>query len=70
MVKEGIGPLRKRDKILSELKNKLETGTLDLITCPNTFCGCGICTPKSNNKDKLVKELEKHFSIEVLNVRH
>lgn len=65
-----IGPLRKRDKILSELKNKLETGTLDLITCPNTFCGCGICTPKSNNKDKLVKELEKHFSIEVLNVGH
>ena len=64
-----IGPLRKRDKILSDLKNKLETGTLDLITCPNTFCGCGICTPKSSNKEKLVNELHKHFSIEVLNVR-
>lgn len=63
-----IGPLRKRDKILSDLKNKLETGTLDLITCPNTFCGCGICTPKSSNKEKLVNELQKHFSIEVLNV--
>ena len=66
--KGPIGPLRKRDKILSELKEKLETGTLDLITCPNTYCGCGICTPKSSNKEKLTKELTKHFSIEVLNV--
>lgn len=63
-----IGPLRKRDKILSELKEKLETGTLDLITCPNTYCGCGICTPKSSSKERLTKELTKHFSIEVLNV--
>ena len=66
--KGPIGPLRKRDKILSELKEKLETGTLDLIKCPNTYCGCGICTPKSSSKEKLTKELKKHFSIEVLNV--
>lgn len=64
-----IGKLRHKDKIISELREKLETGTLDLIQCPNTFCGCGICTPKSSNKEKLVNELQKHFSIEVLNVR-
>jgi MoaA/NifB/PqqE/SkfB family radical SAM enzyme len=62
-----IGPLRKSDKIIADLKQKLETGTLDLIKCPNTFCGCGICTPKSSDKEKLMNALPQHFNIEVLN---
>jgi organic radical activating enzyme len=52
-----IGKISEGNKIVSELKTNLENKTMPVIVCPNTFCSCGLCTPKSTSKDKLLSVL-------------
>ena len=52
------------DDYLNWLENRMMTKTLPVITCPNTFCGCGICVPKSNNQADFDEILKKYTTIE------
>jgi len=45
-----VGPIGKAsefDKIISNLREKLRSGTMPVIKCPKTHCGCGLCSPKA-----------------------
>lgn len=53
----SIGKISEGAAIIETFKNRLETKTMPIIVCPNTFCGCGLCTPKSINRDKLMSIL-------------
>jgi len=53
----SIGKISESDSIIENLQSMLETNQMPIIRCPNTFCGCGLCTPKSNDLDTLFKIL-------------
>jgi molybdenum cofactor biosynthesis enzyme MoaA len=61
-----IGKLSEGKKIIADLREKLETGTMPTIICPKRTCGCGLCAPKSKFEDKYLTVLEKHIDIKVL----
>ena len=60
-----IGKLSASDKILEELENHLKNGTMPTIVCPKHTCGCGLCAPKSMDKDKYQEVLFRHVDKEV-----
>ena len=62
-----IGKLSEGHKLIADLKQKLETGTMPVITCPKQTCGCGLCAPKSMNKERFFDVLENHIDVGVLN---
>ena len=51
-------------KIIDELADNLFDKKVPMITCPKTFCGCGMCITKSKNdidtlfKQHVIDELE------------
>ena len=49
-----IGKISEGNLILQELENNLTNNTMPIIQCPNSFCGCGMCTPKSSSKETLL----------------
>ena len=52
-----IGTLDAWSAIVDDLKVNLAQKTMPIITCPNNLCGCGLCTPKSENRQDLLKTL-------------
>ena len=60
-----IGKLSESDKILEELENHLKNGTMPTVVCPKHTCGCGLCAPKSMDKDKYQEVLFRHVDKEV-----
>jgi MoaA/NifB/PqqE/SkfB family radical SAM enzyme len=50
-----IGHLDSWQTITGDLKTKLEQKSMPIISCPNKICGCGLCTPKSENRHNLLK---------------
>jgi molybdenum cofactor biosynthesis enzyme MoaA len=56
-----IGKISEGDKILADLKHKLNTNTLPTIICPKHTCGCGLCAPKSKYIDNYNKVMEGHL---------
>ncbi len=60
-----IGKLSEGDKILEELKQRLESGTMPTIICPKHTCGCGLCAPKSSTKENYEKVLFRHVDKKV-----
>lgn len=54
------------DKILSDLKQQLESKTMPVIQCPRKVCGCGLCSPKSKHKDSFLDVAKNHIDIKVL----
>ena len=55
-----IGKLSKGDKILAELKERLESGKMPTIICPKHTCGCGLCAPKAITKENYQRVLFNH----------
>lgn len=52
------GPLGSIDAwsdIVEDLRTKLEQKVMPVIVCPNKLCGCGLCTPKSQDPAELMK---------------
>lgn len=48
-----IGPIGKASnfkKIINEYTNMFNDGTVPVIRCPKTHCGCGLCSPKAKEK--------------------
>ena len=62
-----IGKLSEGDKILAELKARLESESMPTIICPKQTCGCGLCAPKSSNKESYQKVLFRHVDKNVFN---
>jgi hypothetical protein len=44
-----LGKISEFDKIIEELADKLYAKKAPMITCPKSFCGCGMCITKSKN---------------------
>lgn len=57
-----IGKLSEWKNIIDDLKDKLKTKMMPIIVCPNKYCGCGLCTPKSNNLSNLLNVLPNTLS--------
>ena len=60
-----IGTISESDKILEWTRDKLETKSMPVITCPlgpNKLCGCGLCTPKSTDPQVLKAMLPRHIN--------
>jgi hypothetical protein len=55
-----IGTISECDKIINELRTNLENKTMPIIKCPNRICNCGLCTPKSANKDQFFNIMSTH----------
>ena len=55
-----IGKISEGQKIIADLKEKLETKTMPTVICPKHTCGCGLCAPKSAYKDRYQDVLYTH----------
>lgn len=53
----SIGKLSEGFQIIEDLNNKIKNKKMPIIVCPNKSCGCGLCTPKSKDYNKLIKVL-------------
>tara|TARA_B100000927_G_C16470112_1_gene471198 strand:+ start:10 stop:996 length:987 start_codon:yes stop_codon:yes gene_type:complete len=62
-----IGKISEGQKIIAELKHKLESKTMPTMICPKHTCGCGLCAPKSKFKEKYLQTVKTHFDTGVLN---
>jgi hypothetical protein len=60
-----IGKLSEGDKILKELEEHLKAGTMPTIICPKHTCGCGLCAPKSSDKNKYEAVMARHVDMKV-----
>lgn len=60
-----IGTISEGDKIIDDLKQKLASKDMPIIVCPNTFCGCGLCTPKSNDRNYLINLLDTNLDTRI-----
>lgn len=61
-----IGNLKDTDKIISTLKNQLDTCSLPVIQCKKYKCLCGLCAPKAkdlNTYNKIMKKYQKDHII-------
>jgi len=52
-----IGSISNSSAILDTLRNNLVNNTMPIIVCPNTFCACGLCAPKSVDRKQLISTL-------------
>jgi len=55
-----IGKLEDSAKIIEDLKTLVVNKRLPVIKCANSTCFCGLCAPKSSNKEKLLSAFEKY----------
>ena len=56
----AIGKISESRKILDELRANLKNKTMPTVICPKHTCGCGLCAPKSNDKEKYKEVLYRH----------
>ena len=59
-----IGTITDCDKIITELRDNLINKTMPIITCPlgpGKHCGCGMCTPKSTDRETFMNILPGHI---------
>ena len=62
-----IGTLVDSDAIVQQLEHYLTTKTMPTIVCPNKLCGCGLCTPKSEDALHYREIIKSVIDIEILN---
>lgn len=55
-----IGTLDQKEKIISELKERLSQGPIS-ITCSRKRCWCGLCTPKAADKETYTEIMKKYL---------
>lgn len=56
-----LGKISEGDKIIDNLKAKLEAKEMPTVICPKQTCGCGLCAPKSAFKEKYFETLDRHI---------
>lgn len=47
----AIGSIDDADRMLEELKGRLNADVIEHIVCPNQRCGCGMCIPKARGPE-------------------
>jgi len=60
-----IGSISDSDAILENLETNIKNNTMPVIKCPlgpGKHCGCGLCVPKSTEKDMLMSILPSHIN--------
>lgn len=55
-----LGKLENAEQILHDLRKMIKTNTIPTITCKKTNCWCGMCTPKSADKDAFNRIIRKY----------
>lgn len=55
-----LGSITESDKIITELKQQLESRTMPVIECPNRICNCGLCAPKAKSLDDFYRIMQGH----------
>jgi MoaA/NifB/PqqE/SkfB family radical SAM enzyme len=55
----SIGTVEKFIDIINDVSEKLKNNVMPMIVCPNKLCGCGLCTPKSSDKDILLSSMDQ-----------
>jgi len=55
-----IGTITDSEKIITELRTNLTNKTMPVIVCPNKICNCGVCTPKSSDKNQFFDIMSTH----------
>ena len=65
-----IGKISEGDKIVADLRKKLESGTMPTVICPRQTCGCGLCAPKSMDKEKYMNIVKNHIDTGVLDANN
>jgi hypothetical protein len=60
-----IGKISEGKKIISDLKEKLSSGTMPTVVCPKHTCGCGLCAPKSVHLENYKTTLARHVDMKV-----
>lgn len=53
----SIGSLDNWREVVDQLKSNIENKTMPVVVCPNKLCGCGLCTPKSKERQDLLETL-------------
>jgi len=53
----AIGNIDEWRSIVNSLRSNLKNKTMPVIVCPNKLCGCGLCTPKSKERQDLLETL-------------
>jgi len=53
----SIGSLDSWHEVVDQLRTNIENKTMPVVVCPNKLCGCGLCTPKSKERQDLLKTL-------------
>lgn len=62
--KKRRGPassLSRIDEFLQDFKRSMDLGVAPVIQCPKERCACGICTPKSKDKQVITNMLHRIF---------
>ena len=57
--KGPVGKISEYETYIDFLKSNFNKGQMPIIKCPNNICSCGICTPKSTNKETLEKVFKR-----------
>lgn len=58
-----ISTVKDFDKYCENLESKIsQTGSIPLIRCPKTYCGCGLCAPKAKRNDIAEQLFRSHTS--------
>ena len=60
-----IGKISEGKKIIADLRQKMESGTMPTVICPKHTCGCGLCAPKSKFKENYNEVLHRHVDKKV-----
>jgi MoaA/NifB/PqqE/SkfB family radical SAM enzyme len=56
-IRGPIGSIDNWQDIVNTLELNLKNKSMPLVVCPNQLCGCGLCTPKSKERQDLLKTL-------------
>ena len=62
---EPLGNISDSKKIISTLKDQLETKTMPVIICKKDRCLCGFCAPKAENKKDFMELIKRNVPVDV-----
>jgi pyruvate-formate lyase-activating enzyme len=61
-----IGHLDHAQELIQETKSLLHNKSMPTIVCAKNYCSCGLCAPKAQHKEDLIKIMEKHITQKIL----
>ncbi len=62
----ALGSLDDTQTIIDSVKNMIEKKSMPVIVCAKDHCWCGLCAPKSEKKEDLLRIMDKHLIENIL----